>query len=134
MPVRSGPATRTMEAMDMTRTFDAGAAPAQRRTSWRERLFVLGGFALAALWTAGSLALGAGWETIGPAWMAAVAWTAAAAAAHALWLGIRRRDWSSFRRYRLPGGRDEDFDWSTRTGAYAYLRIQEEHERLMRGD
>ena len=117
----------------MTRTFDANGG-ARRRSAWRERLFVLGGFALAALYTAASLALGSGAEAIGPFWMAAVVWTVPAALACALRQGIRRRDWSPFRRYRRPGGRDDDFDWATKTGAYAYLRIQEEHERLMRGD
>ena len=104
-----------------------------RRSTWRERLFVLGGLALAALYTAASLAAGAGAEAVGPLWMAAIAWTAVAALAAALWQGVRRRDWSAFRRTRLPDGSRDTFDWSTRTGAYAYLRIQEEHERLMRG-
>ena len=106
----------------------------QRRTTWRERLFVLGGFALAALYTAASLAAGSGTEAIGALWMAAIAWTAMASLAAALWQGFRHRDWSAFRRYRLPDGREDRFDWGTKTGAYAYRRIQEEHERLMRGD
>ena len=121
----------------MTRTSDRNAgtpAPARRRSTWRERLFVLGGFAVAALYTAASLALGAGAEAIGPLWMAAVAWTVLASLAAALWQGIRHRDWSPFRRYRLPDGGSDTFDWGTRTGSYAYLRIQDEHERLMRGD
>ena len=104
------------------------------RATGAERLFVLGGIALASLYTAASLAAGSGTEAIGPLWMAAIAWTALAALAAALWQGVRRRDWSAFRRYRLPDGRGDDFDWGTRTGSYAYLRIREEHERLMRGD
>ena len=122
----------------MTGTIDGRTAPAgpsaSSRSTWRERLFVLGGLGLAALYTAASLAAGAGAEAIGPLWMAAIAWTAIAALACALWQGVRRRDWSAFRRHRLPDGSRDTFDWSTRTGAYAYLRIQEEHERLMRGN
>ena len=118
----------------MTRTSNAQSrSPATARSTWRERLFVLGGLALAALYTAASLAAGAGTEAIGPLWMAAIAWTAAAALAAALWQGFRHRDWSPFRRHRLPDGSSDGFDWGTRTGAYAYRRIHEEHERLMRG-
>ena len=105
----------------------------QRRSTWRERLFVLGGIALAALYTAASLAAGSGTEAIGALWMAVIAWTAIASLAAALWQGFRHRDWSAFRNYELADGSGEDFDWGTRTGAYAYHRIQEEHERLMSG-
>ena len=118
----------------MTRTFDGPPVFAGTpRSTWRERLFVLGGLALAALYTAASLATGAGTEAIGPLWMAAIAWTAVAALAAALWQGVRRGDWSAFHRHRLPDGDGDNFDWGTRTGAYAYHRIHEEHERLMRG-
>ena len=106
----------------------------RRRSTWRERLFVLAGLVLSALYTAASLAVAAGTEAIGPLWMAAITWTAIASLAAALWQGVRRRDWSAFLRYRLVHGSGDTFDWSTKTGAYAYLRIQEEHERLMRGD
>ncbi len=106
----------------------------QRPSTWRERLFVLGGFALAALYSAASLAAGSGTEAIGPLWMAAIAWTVAAALAAALWQGLRHRDWSAFRNYEPADGSGEDFDWGTRTGSYAWMRIHEEHERLMRGN
>ena len=118
----------------MTRTSNTRSrSPAAARSSWRERLFVLGGLALAALYTAASLAAGSGTEAIGPLWMAAIAWTALAALAAALWQGVRHRDWSPFRRHRLPDGSGDNFDWGTKTGAYAYHRIHDEHERLMRG-
>ena len=105
----------------------------RRRHSWRERLFVLGGFAVAALYTAASLAAGAGTEAIGPLWMAAILWTVPSSLALALRSGIRDGDWSAFRDYELPDNNDT-MDWSTKTGAYAYMRVAEEHERLMRGN
>ena len=106
----------------------------QRRSTWRERLFVLGGFALAALYTAASLAAGSGTEAIGPLWMAAIAWTVPASLALALRRGFVHRDWSAFRDYELPDGREERFDWDTRSGRYAYRRIAEEQERLLLGN
>ena len=115
----------------MTRTSTDSTRP---RTTWRLRAFVLGGFALAALYTAASLAFGAGAEAIGPLWMAAIAWTVPASLAGGLRRGFRHRDWSAFRGYELPDGRDERIDWATQTGQYAYMPIAEEHERLMRGD
>ncbi len=119
----------------MTRTSNArSSVPAAPRSTGAERLFVLGGLALAALYTAASLAAGAGAEAIGPLWMAAIAWTALAALAAALWQGFRRRDWSAFRGCAAPDGRDERMDWLTGTGSYAFLEIAEEHERLMRSD
>ena len=113
----------------MTRT----STDSRSRTTWRERLFVLGGLALAALCTAASLALGAGAEAIGPLWMAAIAWTVLASLAGALRRGFRHRDWSAFRRHEFPDN-GELIDWTTRTGRYAYLRIREENERLMCND
>ena len=119
----------------MRRTSNArSGVPAAARSTWRERLFVLVGLALAALYTAASLAAGSGAEAIGPLWMAAIAWTVLAALAAALWQGLRHRDWSPFRGCALPDGCDERMDWATGTGSYAFLEIAEEHERLMRSD
>ena len=109
-----------------------GSGRAMRKTAWRERAFVLGGLGLALAGTAAILALGAGRDLIGPLWMAATAWTAAAQIAHVLWLGLRHGDWSAFEDRQLPADEDS-LDWSTRTGAYAYMRVADEHERLMRG-
>ena len=104
-----------------------------RRSTWGERAIVLAGFAIAALWTAASFTLDTGMETVGAAWTIVVAWAAVSSFALALRRGLRSRDWSAFRRYRLSGNGDL-VDWSTKTGAYAYMRVAEEHERLMRGD
>ena len=103
-----------------------------RRTTWRERLFVLGGPGLAALFTAASCVLGTGAEFLGFAWIAAIAWTVLASLAAALWRGFRHRDWSAFRGYELPEDREEEIDWSTRTGTYAWLGDME--DRLLHDD
>ena len=120
----------------MTRTFNDRTGPpvGTPRGTRIERAVVLAGFAVAALYTAISAALGAGMEPAGAAWLAAVLWTVVASLACALRRGFLRRDWSAFRRYRLPDGRDERIDWATQTGSYAWEPIAEEHERLMRGD
>ena len=114
----------------MTGTFtDSSGAPAPagpRRTTWRERAFVLGGLGLAALYAAGSLALGTGAEAIGPLWMAAIAWTVVAAIAHVLWLGLVHGDWSAFHAYELPEDDGDLDEWSSRTGRYSYMRDWEE--------
>ena len=109
------------------------AANGPRRATPTERAVVLGGFAIAALCTAWSIAAGAGLETVAAAWLAAGAWALVSSLAFALRRGIRDRDWSAFRRSELSGNGDT-LDWSTRTGAYAYMRVAEENERLMRGD
>ncbi len=103
------------------------------RHTWRECTFVFAGLGLAATVSAVSLAFGRGLEPTGPVWLGALAWTLLAHVAHVLWRGFRLGDWSAFRDYKPPDSRDRDrFDWSTRTGTYAYMRIAEENERLMR--
>ena len=80
------------------------------------------------------VAEGLGWslESIGPVWLGALAWTFLASLAHVLWRGFRLGDWSAFREYKPPELNRDAIDWSSRTGAYAYMRIAEENERLMR--
>ena len=73
---------------------------------------MLGGFAVAALYTAVSAAAGTGMDTVGAVWLAAIAWTVPASLALALRRGIRARDWSAFRRYELPDN-GELIDWTT---------------------
>ena len=99
----------------MTRTFTArDRNPAAHPITWRARAFVLGGLALAVVYTAAACTLDAGAEHIGLLWMAAIAWTVAASLAGALWRGFRHRDWSAFSRHELPEDHG-DFDEWTRT-------------------
>ena len=123
----------------MTRTIDGpGNAPPEAhtppRTTWGERVLVLGGIALAALATAWSIATGGGLEIVAAAWIAAGAWAFVSSLALAIRRGVRDRDWSAFRTRELRDGHGERIDWSSKTGRYAYMRIAEENERLMRGD
>ena len=93
------------------------------------RLFVLAGPASALLATILSLATGSGLRPpLGPVWACAALWSLLTALSCVLWRGFRGGDWSTFHRHELPDGRDERFDWSTRTGRYAYLRDVEEQE------
>ncbi len=115
----------------MTSTFttqDGSPAPDRtvRPTTWRARAFVLGGLALAAVYTAAILALDAGVEHVGPLWMAAIAWTFAASLAGALWRGFRHRDWSAFSRYELPEDDGELHEFTFKTGRYSWLRKMED--------
>ncbi len=119
----------------MTGTQHGNTGTASRpRTTWRERAFVLGGFAVAALYSSVAAILGTGMETASPLWLIAILWTVPASLAVALRRGLVYRDWSAFGDYELPDGREENFDWDTRSGEYAWMRVAEEHERLMRGD
>ena len=97
-----------------------------RPTTWRVRAFVFGGLALAAAYTAATLALDAGLEHIGTLWMAAIAWTVLAGFAGALWRGFRHHDWSAFSRYERPEDDGEMDEWLSRTGRYSSLRDKEE--------
>ena len=127
----------------MTGTFpgpdtDPGDDPPLSRDASRptpaERAVVLVGFALAALATAWSAATGAGIEAVAAAWLAAGAWAFVSSLALALRRGLRDRDWSAFRRCELSDGREDRLDWSLKSGRYAYMRIAEDNERLMRRD
>ena len=119
----------------MTGTQRSNTGTASRpRTTWAERAIVLGGIALAALYTVAAAVLGLDMETVGAAWLAAVVWTVPSSLALALRRGFQHGDWSAFRRHTLSDGRDERIDWASRTGRYAYLRIADEHRRLMSRD
>ena len=92
------------------------------------RLLVLAGLGLALLATILSLAAGIGLRPLGAVWISAALWSFLTALLCVLWRGLRHGDWTAFRRYELPDGRDEDFEWSARTGRYAWRRELEEQE------
>ena len=94
--------------------------------SRRARVFVLGGIALALSVTVFSVAIGTNVRFIGGIWFWAAIWTVLTALACALWRGFRHRDWSAFGRCELPEEGGDQFDWSTRTGRYAWLRDLED--------
>ena len=113
----------------MTRTVtaqDNGPDRPLRRTTWRVRALVLGGLALATVYTAAALVLRDGTEHVGPLWMGAMVWTVAASLAGALWRGFRHGDWSAFHAYELPPDNDDLHEWTLRTGRYSSLREMED--------
>ncbi|MXW21345.1 MAG: hypothetical protein F4Z95_11115 [Gammaproteobacteria bacterium] len=60
-------------------------------------------------------------------WAASIAWAVLASFALALRAGLRRGDWSAFRRYRYEEDREDKMDLDTRMGGHAFLRRHEEH-------
>ena len=107
-------------------TRDGAPDHAPRRITWRDRAFVLGGLAFAAVYTTAALALGAGAKHIGLLWMGAITWAFAAGLAGALWRGFRHRDWSVFSRYELPEDDGELHEFTFKTGRYSWLREMED--------
>ncbi len=114
---------RTCTAQERSTTLGRVAFPT---ATWRDRAFVLGGLALAAVYTAATLALDADAKHIGPLWMGAIAWTFISSLAGALWRGFRHHDWSAFSRYQLPEDDGEMDEWLFRTGRYSSLCDMEE--------
>ena len=117
--------TRTIHGPDC----DPGDGPAPRdasRPTPAERTAVLGGFAVAALYTAVSAAAGTGLEAAGALWLAGLAWAVLSSLALALRRGLRDRDWSAFHRHELRDGRDDRIDWVSKTGRYSHLRDWED--------
>ena len=118
--------------MTGTRNDNAGTA-SRPRTTWAERAFVLGGFAVAALWTVVAAAFGLDMNAAGAAWLVAVLWTVPSSLALALRRGFIHRDWSAFRDYELPDDTDT-IDWSTKSGAWYDMALAEENERQLLGN
>ena len=94
-------------------------------------LWVIGPVAVAVPVSPVLLLAGAGAEGIGAVWLTAVLFAIGASFVQALWQGIRHGDWSAFT-YCDPPGNDDDFDYTARTGRYAFLRNQAEDDALMR--
>ena len=99
-----------------------------RKPSRYTRALVLAGPALALLATILSLAAGIGLRPLWAVWACAVLWSLLTALPCVLWRGFRHGDWSAFHRYELPDGKEEDFEWSARTGRYTWRRDVEEEE------
>lgn len=98
----------------------------KEKPSRAARAFVLAGPATAFQFTIYVFVTGSGASLLFAAWFWAAVWTVLAALAGALWRGLRRRDWSAFTGYELPEGDGDRFDWTTRTGRYAWRRDYEE--------
>ena len=92
------------------------------------RLLVLAGLGLALLATILLLAAGSGFRYLGAVWACSALWSLLTGLWCVLWRGFRHGDWTAFHRYELPDGKEEDFEWSSRTGRYAWRRELEEQE------
>ena len=99
-----------------------------RKPSRYTRALVFAGPALALLATILSLAAGIGLRPLWAVWACAALWSLLTALLCLLWRGFRHGDWTAFHRYELPDGKEEDFEWSARTGRYAWRRDAEEEE------
>ena len=93
-----------------------------------EKTLVLAGPSLALLTTILSLATGSGLRLLGVVWFCAALWSLLTALPCVLWRGFRHGDWTAFSRYELPDGREERFEWASRTGRYDWRREVEEQE------
>ena len=92
------------------------------------RLLVLAGLGLALLATILLLAAGSGLRPLVAVWACSALWSLLIALPCVLWRGFRHGDWTAFHHYVLPDGKEEDFEWSARTGRYAWRRELEEQE------
>ena len=92
------------------------------------RLLVLAGPTLAFLSTILLLSAGSGLRPLGAVWACSALWSLLTAFSCVLWRGFRHGDWTAFHRHELPDGKEEDFEWSARTGRYAWRRELEEQE------
>ncbi len=112
--------------------------PSAGSTAVRSTWWILAAPALALASTLPLVLAGAPGDWIGAIWLVAVLWTIAASLVQALWAGFRYGDWSAFACTDSPCAAlphdDEDHDFALRTGVFAYVRIRERHEALMRED
>lgn len=100
-----------------------------------ERLLVLAGLFVALLATPVLALLSVPAAVKGAVWLLAILYTLFASLGHAMWLGLARGDWSRFGTgcEARERARRENFDWHTKTGAYAFIRIRDRNEALTRG-
>lgn len=100
-----------------------------------ERLLVLGGLAVALLATPVLALLSVPGAVNGAVWLFAILYTVFASIGHAMWLGLAYGDWSRFGTSceARELARRDTLDWSSKTGAYAFMRIRDRNEALTRG-
>lgn len=97
----------------------------KRKPSKAARAIVLGGPALALVFTLYVLVSGNGARLLFTVWFWAVIWTFLAALASALWQAFQG-DRSVFTGYTLLEKDADRFEWASRTGRYAWRRDYEE--------
>ena len=100
-----------------------------------ERVLVLGGLAVALLFTPVLALLSVPAAVNGAVWLLAILYTVFASLGHAMWLGLAHGDWS---RFGTPceareRARQDTMSWSTKSGPYAFMQIRDRNEALTRG-
>lgn len=96
--------------------------PSRPKPRSTERTAVLAPLSLAATATQ----FGIDGTLVALLWAASIAWMVLASFALALRAGLRRGDWSAFRRYRHEEDREDEMDLDIRTGGYAFLLRRDE--------
>ena len=113
---------------------DSGLAdgnPVASSAAVRRALWVVGPVAVAVPVSVVLVLARAGGDWIGAVWLAAVLWAIGASFVQALWRGLRHGDWAAFASCDLPRN-DDDFDYTTRSGEFVFMKIHADHEALMR--
>ena len=114
-----------------TDTPDNFSCRVRRKCNQLQAFFVLAAPAVALALTPLLWWLHVSGEVVGFVWLLAIACTVIASLIQAVMQGIRHGDWTTYDDGR-DAGRDEDFDYSTRSGEFAWLRVRTEHEALLR--
>ena len=114
-----------------TDTPDNSGCRVRRKCNQLQALFVLAAPAVALALTPLLWWLRVSGEVVGFVWLLAIVCTVLASLIQAVMQGIH--DGATFDEGR-DAGRDEDFDYFTRTGEFAWLRIRADNEALVRED
>ena len=114
-----------------TDTPDNSGCRVRDRCVARQAFFVLAAPAVALALTPLLWWLRVSGEVVAFLWLLAIACTVIASLVQAVMQGIRHGDGAAFDEGH-DAGRDEDFDFSTRSGEFAWLRVRTEHEALLR--
>ena len=116
-----------------TDILDNSGCRVRRQCNQPQAFFVLAAPAVALALTPLLWWLRVSGEVVGFVWLLTIACTVIASHIQAVMQGIRHGDWTTYDDGR-DAGRDEDFDYFTRTGEFAWLRIRADNEALVRED
>ena len=128
-PIHSNRETAPMR----TDTPDNSGCRARRQCTQRQAFFLLAAPAVTLALTPLLWWLRVSGEVVAFLWLLAIACTVIASLVQAVLQGIRHGNGAAFD-HGHDAGREEDFDYVTRTGEFAWLRIRADNEALVRED